>query len=82
MTPLPLHLVLHTDAVFFLNSHFAASTGPRTVHLDEVECTGSETNLTDCPRSSTVSCSSVHSYAGVRCQGLEKLCYIVCVKTH
>ena len=55
----------------FLNSHFGASTGLRTVHLDDVDCTGSETNLTDCPKSSTVSCSSVQSYAGVRCQGLE-----------
>ena len=59
-----------TDAVAFRNSHFGASSGIRTVYLDEVECTGSETNLTDCPRSSIVSCSSVQSYAGVRCQGL------------
>ena len=57
-------------AVALLNSHFGAASGTRTVYLDEVQCTGSETNLTDCPRSSTISCSSVHSYAGVRCQGL------------
>ena len=63
---------LLTDAVSFLNTHFGASSGTRTVYLDEVQCTGRETNLTDCPRSSTVNCSSVHSYAGVRCQGLEK----------
>jgi len=61
-----------TDAVAFLNSHFGASSGTRTVYLDEVQCTGRETNLTDCPRSSTVSCPSVHSYAGVRCQGLQE----------
>ena len=60
-----------TDAVAFFYSHFGASSGTRTVHLDEVECTGSETNLTDCPRSSAINCSSVQSYAGVRCQGLE-----------
>ena len=63
---------MYIDAVAFLNSHFGAASGTRTVHLDEVECTGSETNLTDCPQSSTVSCSSVNSYAGVRCQGLRK----------
>ena len=62
-----------TDAVAFLNSHFGASSGTRTVYLDEVECTGRETNLTDCRRSSTISCSSLHSYAGVRCQGLEDI---------
>ena len=66
------NLLIYTDPVAFLNSHFGASSGTRTVHLDEVECTGRETNLTDCPRSSTVSCSSVNSYAGVRCQGLEE----------
>ena len=60
------------DAVAFLNSHFGVSTGTRTVHLDNIECTGRETNLTDCSRSSSISCSSFHTYAGVRCQGLDK----------
>ena len=62
---------ISTDAVAFLNSHFGASSGTRTVYFDEVQCTSEETNLTDCPRSSSISCSSVQSYAGVRCQGLE-----------
>ena len=67
-----IYIFFSTDAVTFLNSHFGASTGTRTVYLDEVQCTGRETNLTDCSRSSTVSCSSIDSsYAGVRCQGLE-----------
>ena len=61
-----------TDAVPFLNSHFGTTSGIRTVYFDEVQCTGSETNLTDCPQSSSISCSFVDSYAGVRCQGLGK----------
>ena len=64
-----VYTLILTDAVAFLNSHFGASSG--ALYLDEVQCTGRETNLTDCPRSSSISCSSVHSYAGVRCQGLE-----------
>ena len=64
--------VFSTDAVAFLKSHFGASSGTRTVHLDEVQCTGTESKLTDCPQSSTASCSPVDSYAGVRCQGLEE----------
>ena len=65
------YMLISTDAVAFLNSHFGASSGTRTVYFDEVQCTGRETNLTDCPRSTIVNCLSVHSYAGVRCQGLE-----------
>ena len=61
-----------TDSVALLNSHFGASSGTLTVYLDDVQCTGRETNLTDCPRSPIVTCSSSQSYAGVRCQGLGK----------
>ena len=57
-----------TDAVAFSSAHFGAGTG--TIYLDNVGCTGSETNLTDCSRSSTVSCTYGHMEdAGVRCQG-------------
>ena len=57
-----------TDAVAFGSAHFGAGTG--TIYLDGVGCTGSESNLTDCSRSSTVSCFRGHSEdAGVRCQG-------------
>ena len=66
------NIVYSTDAVAFLNSHFGASSGNRTVYLDEVQCTGSETNLTECRRSPIVNCASARSYAGVRCQGLQK----------
>ena len=64
------HLSVSTDAVAFNNAHFGAGTG--TIYLDDVGCTGSETNLIDCSRSSTVRCSRGHlDDAGVRCQGLN-----------
>jgi len=65
-----------TDAVAFSNAHFGAGTG--AIYLDDVGCTGSETRLIDCSRSSTVYCYYGHSEdAGVRCQGLEKYKYCI-----
>ena len=53
----------------FGNAHFGAGTGP--IHLDEVDCGGSESRLTECPHSPIVNCTNNHSEdAGVRCQGL------------
>ena len=63
----------------FSNAYFGSGTG--TILLDDVGCTGSETNLTDCTRSSTVSCFGGHSEdAGVRCQGkwFDVLCAVYC----
>jgi len=58
-----------TDAVAFSRAHFGAGTG--TIYLDSVGCTGTEANLIDCSRSSSVTCYSGHSEdAGVRCQGI------------
>ena len=57
-----------TGAVAFTNAHFGAGVGP--IYLDNVECSGSESNLTDCSSSSIVYCYRGHSEdAGVRCQG-------------
>ena len=65
-----------TDAVAFSNARFGAGTG--AIYLDDVGCTGSETRLIDCSRSSTVYCYYGHSEdAGVRCQGLEKYKYCI-----
>jgi len=58
------------DAVAFSRAHFGAGTG--TIYLDSVGCTGTEANLIDCSRSSSVTCYSGHSEdAGVRCQGMH-----------
>jgi len=64
------HVYIPTDAVSFAGAHFGSGTG--TIYLDNVGCTGSEANLIDCSRSSTVICTYGHlEDAGVRCQGLE-----------
>jgi len=57
-----------TDAVAFRNARFGIGVGP--IFLNNVQCNGSENNLTDCPRSFHV-CNGGHSKdAGVRCQGM------------
>ena len=67
--------LLLTGALPFGNAHFGSGTGP--ILLDDVGCSGSETNLTDCPRNSFISCYYGHSEdAGVRCQGTIAECCI------
>ena len=57
-------------AVAFGNAHFGAGIGP--VYLDDVECSGSESNLTNCSSRSIIHCNRGHSEdAGVRCQGID-----------
>ena len=57
-----------TDAVALSNAHFSSGVGP--IHLNNVDCSGSESRLLDCSHSSTVSCNNGHSEdAGVRCPG-------------
>ena len=71
---------ISTDAVVFGNAHFGAGSG--TIHLHVVDCTGRETNLTDCPEvRSGIYCLQGHSQdAGVRCQGWKKLHFYFCIK--
>ena len=58
----------YLDAQDFSGAHFGAGIGP--IHLDTVQCSGSESSLIQCPKSS-VNCTNGHSQdAGVRCQGI------------
>ena len=58
---------MSTDAVAF--THFG--TGAGSVFLAGVGCSGSESNLIECPHSFTASCYwyRIRRDAGVRCQG-------------
>ena len=53
------------------NAQFGTGVGP--VQMNNVECTGSESNLTDCPHSSSIRCYYYRRHAGVRCQGMYSI---------
>ena len=58
----------NTDAIAFSNAHFGTGTGD--IFLDGLGCTGSESSLLDCSKSSTITCTYGHNEdAGVRCHG-------------
>lgn len=73
-----------TDAVAFSNAHFGHGAGP--IYLDNIDCSGSESNLFNCSNSSVVSCASGHwDDAGVRCQGRfisACICYVPCAEKY
>ena len=58
--------VISTGVVTFSYAEFGSGAGP--VYFDNVDCSGSESNLTDCSHSSFISCNNGQG-AGVRCQG-------------
>ena len=60
-----------TDVVAFSRTYFGA--GVDSLFLVGVGCSGSESSLTECPRSFTASCSWYSRGAGVRCQGNYKV---------
>ena len=57
---------VQTGALPFSSAHFGNGAGP--IHLDNVDCSGSESSLANCPHSSFISCYN-NVNAGVRCQG-------------
>ena len=74
--PFPLRTTIlmgfaFTAAVALHNNNFGA--GVSTLQLRYVGCTGSESWLANCPRSTSGSCNSGYAEnAGVRCQGLQE----------
>jgi len=68
-------LLSSTDAIAVVNNmEFGAGMGP--IFLDEVECTGSELNLTECTHSgvNVHNCNLDHSEdAAVICSGVSTL---------
>lgn len=66
-TSLPFYgLIFQTDATAYIRAHFGQGSG--AIILDDVQCTGSEDNLVDCPYDrSTLDCTHSED-AGVRCQ--------------
>ena len=70
-----LELVYYSDAVAFGTRQFGGGAGP--IYLDNVACSGSESTLLDCSRSSFVSCYSWRRGAGVRCQGIELMIILI-----
>ena len=60
-------IFLSIDAVAYSSAFFGQGTG--TIWLDDVQCTGNEANLINCPAKSLGSHNCTHAHdAGVRCQ--------------
>ena len=57
---------LTLDALSFSNANFGQGTG--AIHLDNVQCSGSEASLLQCPHSSIDNCGHSED-AGLRCLG-------------
>ena len=57
-----------TGGVAYSNAFFGAGTGP--IHLDDVACTSSDSELLECHSSPILSHNCLHSAdAGVQCEG-------------
>ena len=62
----PLSTIHTIGAVAHTNAHFGPGTGP--IFLDNVRCTGSESNLLQCAHASINNCNHQED-AGVTCPG-------------
>ena len=58
-------------AASFINAHYGQGTG--LVHLNYVQCSGSEQSLFQCPHNLISSCSHSED-AGIRCPGTKTVC--------
>ena len=65
-----LHYPFTTDAIAYSLAAFGQGAGP--IHLDDVQCAGTESRLTDCVYTSTHNCIHFED-AGVRCQQQREL---------
>ena len=59
----------NSDAIALNYAHFGAGTG--SIHITNVGCTGTESELQDCSSSNSVSNCNHDEDAGVRCQGIH-----------
>ena len=61
-----INVYLNVGVVSYGGAHFGAGVGP--VHMNYVQCSGSETGLLQCTHSTESSCSHSND-AGVQCPG-------------
>ena len=59
-----IYFFLTSDAQAFSNAFYGQGSGP--IYLDNVQCSGSELDLFDCPGDTTPSCTQADA-ASVRC---------------
>ena len=62
---------LFQDVQAYGHSHYGEGVGP--IHFTNVGCTGSETSIYNCPRTSNPSCNHTMD-VGVYCDGLPTKC--------
>ena len=57
---------MHADTMAYTSTYFDQGAGP--IHLDDIQCTGNETRLLDCPHTTVHNCTHSED-AGVVCIG-------------
>ena len=72
-TAMIIHCMV-SDAQAFSNAFYGQGRG--SIYLDNVQCSGSELDLFDCPGDNTPSCTQADA-AGVRCNPTRTKCSIL-----